>query len=146
MPLKISHNAFYGSCAAFNRMRQFVCAATGSGGSFPPHYHRDTDGAPLEPIDRLRPDWWYIDGDIYGQDTHPGLWEFFNHSDCNGEISPEMCINIANELEALLPAMEAMKWLPVGHAANSGGYIAVVRQFIAGCRAAAAAGEPLLFQ
>ena len=63
MPLEISHNAFCRSYAAFNRMRQFVCAATGPDGSFPPHYHRDIDGATLEPIDYLRPDWWYIDGD-----------------------------------------------------------------------------------
>ncbi|WP_244185725.1 hypothetical protein [Bacillus sonorensis] len=40
--------------------------------------------------------------------THKGLTEFFGHSDCDGEISPEMCKIVADELEAILPYVEEL--------------------------------------
>jgi len=62
------------------------------------------------------------------------------HSDCDGEISPEDCAQIADRLEELLPKF------PNG---EGGGHIGnwrdKTKQFITGCRAAAAAGEPLDF-
>jgi hypothetical protein len=151
MGLDCSHDAFHGAYSAFNRLRQFVCAATGPDGSWPPHWQytetgelkKGPDGRVLHRED-LSADMFYI-GDEYDRETHPGLWEFLTHSDCDGEISPEMCIKVADDLEALLPRMEQMGWQDGGHIARAGGYVATVRQFIAGCRAAAAANEPLDF-
>ena len=131
MGLRCSHNAFCGSYAAFNRLRQFVAAATG--GIFPPH---------TEP--ELPPDW-YACGDDYPRSAWPGLHAFLAHSDCEGELSPATCAAVADDLERLLPRMEALQWESRGHIAARGGFLAVVRAFIGGCRAAAAAGEPLTF-
>lgn len=50
---------------------------------------------------------WYF-GDGYSTKTHKGLTEFFGHSDCDGEISPEMCKIVADELEAILPYVEEL--------------------------------------
>lgn len=85
------------------------------------------------------------DGEAYSQTTHPGLFEFLKHSDCDGEISPSMCLRVASDLEELLPQVQALGSVAAGHILNRGGYVEVLRKFIAGCREAAAAGEPLIF-
>jgi len=131
MGLDVSHNAFRASYSAFNRLRQVVCKAVG--GSYPPHEDPNLD-----------PDSWYWEGDDYSQETHPGLHEFLSHSDCGGEITPENCIVVASELAALLPAVDS-EGLGGGHIRRDGGYGQVLRRFIAGCWAAAAANEPLTF-
>jgi hypothetical protein len=59
-------------------------------------------------------------------------------------LSSEDCQKIANELEALLPKLDAMGE-GSGHIALRGGYGAVARKFIAGCRLAAERGERLEF-
>ena len=46
MGLDVSHDAFHGAYSAFNRLRQFVCAATG--GSFPPHWIHGPTGELLK--------------------------------------------------------------------------------------------------
>ena len=135
MGLDCSHDAFSGSYGAFNRLRQIVAAATG--GSFPPHKDRTLD-------DRLI----YFSGEGESQDDHPGLYEFLVHSDCDGDISPAMCIKVANELEALMPKvreLEASSRFAAGHILRDGGYARVLEKFIAGCRLAAANNEPLEF-
>lgn len=149
MGLDTTHDAFHGAYSAFNRLRQAVCAATG--GSFPPHWEYGPGGE-LKKDERGRTIYrtdiaadHFACGDAYASDSHPGLYEFLAHSDCDGEISPEMCAKVADDLEALLPRIEALEWADAGHIARDGGYVAVVRRFIAGCRAAAAAGEPLGF-
>lgn len=102
------------------------------GGSYPPHDDKS-----------LNSELWYW-GDEFGKDTHPGLYVFFMHSDCDGEISPENCERIANEMEPLLPKLDAMG-MGAGHIASRGGYGEVCRKFIAGCREAARSNEPLEF-
>lgn len=130
MGLDCTHDAFHGAYSAFNRFRQEVALAIG--GSYPPHTDKSLD-------DNI----WYW-GDDYNQRSHPGLYEFFNHSDCDGEISPENCLLIADELEALLPRISSNnEW---GHIERDGGYKQVLRRFINGCRAAAAKNEALEFQ
>lgn len=131
MGLDVSHGAFRGAYSAFNRLRQVVAAATG--GSFPPH-----DDKMLDPL------CWYV-GEGYSLEMHPGLCEFLAHSDCDGEISPEMCRHVAVELEALLPQIRLLDKTPRGHIQAQGGYVAVVKKFIAGCRQAADRGESLVF-
>ena len=88
---------------------------------------------------------WVVGPGYYDRDIHPGLFEFLGHSDCDGSIAPDMCACVADELEALLPKAVAMGWEPTGHIEARGGYEAVLRAFIAGCRAAHAANEPLEF-
>ena len=150
MGLDCSHDAFYGAYSAFNRLRQFVCAATG--GSFPPHwihyangeFMRDSAGDTLKRTDVADRMW--IFGEGFERDEYPGLFEFLAHSDCDGEISSEMCVKVADDLERLMPRMNELRWNSYGHIAHQGGFVPVIRKFIAGCRAAAVAGEPLRFR
>lgn len=148
MGLDCSHDAFTGAYSAFNRLRQFVCAA--AGGSFPPHCQRGPNGYPLEDerghvlMRDIPMDQWVVD-DEYQRSEWPGLYEFLEHSDCDGEIDPAMCVKVADDLERLMPKMEALGWASHGHIEGRGGFVEVVRKFIAGCRAAAAANEPLEF-
>ena len=88
MGLDCSHGAFRGAYSAFNRLRQAVAKA--AGGSYPPH----EKGSGLD--DRR----WYV-GDEYNKESFPGLWEFLGHSDCDGEIDPEMCKLVARDLSSL---------------------------------------------
>lgn len=129
MGLDVSHDAFHGAYSAFNRFRQVVCEATG--GEWPDTMALDGHG------------YWTF-GNDYTNDSHPGLYAFFCHSDCDGEIVPELCAKIADEMEALLPALDA-QGLGGGHIERVGGYGAVARRFIAGCREAHAANEALEF-
>ena len=133
MGLDCSFDAFHGAYSAFNRLRQFV--AKSIGGSYPPHEDKGLDV-----------EHWYFP-DNYTGDKHKGLHEFFCHSDCDGEISPEMCKLVADELEAELPKMEelAKTFDSAGHIAARGGYIAVVKKFIEGCRTAHEENKPLIF-
>jgi hypothetical protein len=134
MGLNVSHGAFRGAYSAFNRLRQVIVEGP-MGGHWPgPGQWLDGTGA------------WTHEEDLgYSRETHPGLWEFLCHSDCDGEIEPEMCALVARDLEPLLPAMEALG-MGVGHIERDGGYRAVLQRFIDGCRRAAEAGEPLLFE
>jgi hypothetical protein len=149
MGLDCSHDAFHGAYSAFNRFRQEI--ARSMGGNFPPHWEyapngalkRDNNGDVVYDKE-LDPDSWYW-GEGYSEDTHPGLCEFMRHSDCDGEISPEMCVKVADDLEALLPKVEALGSVAVGHIAARGGYVEVLKKFIKGCRDAAAADEALSF-
>jgi hypothetical protein len=149
MGLDCSHDAFHGAYSAFNRLRQFVCAATG--GSFPPHWIHGPTGEILKDDNgstRYRTDIpanYFQCGDDFHRDEWPGLYEFLAHSDCDGEILPSMCVMVADDLERLMPKMKALHWESHGHIATRGGFIEVVKKFIAGCRAAAAANEPLDF-
>lgn len=133
MGLDVSHDAFHGAYSAFNRLRQAVAKATG--GVFPPHDRAD-----------IPPDYLQL-GEGYDNESHPGLWEFLKHSDCDGEIDPATCLRVADDLEALLPRIAEVEAdePSTGHLQAAGGYVEVTKRFIAGCRAAAAAGEPLEF-
>lgn len=149
MGLDCSHDAFHGAYSAFNRLRQVV--AQSIKGSYGPHYLYHFRGEPAKDKqswfirdESLDENHWYW-GPGYSKETNPGLYEFFCHSDCDGEISPEMCVTVADELEAILPKIEAIDDGGAGHIAARGGYTEVVRKFIAGCREAASAGEPLDF-
>lgn len=136
MGLDVSHGAFSGSYSAFNRFRQAICKAMG--GSFPPHEEDFlSDGAGPEPAS------WYW-GDDYSEKTHPGLFALISHSDCEGEISPSDCDAIARELEAVLPRLDVLG-IGFGHIQRDGGYGAVARRFIAGCRKAVDQKRPLVF-
>ncbi len=161
MGLNCSHDAFDGAYSAFNRLRQFVCYTLGiiSGEycSFPPHYAytsaSEADKQHYSPlyegqfrkIPELDPDKFYVPELL--DKRRPGLWEFLSHSDCDGEISPEMCLRVAEDLEWLLPTVKGMHDLiETGHIARNGGYAKVIETFAQGCRRAASNNEPLLFR
>lgn len=140
MGLDCSHDAFHGAYSAFNRFRQAVARA--AYGSFPPH----EDLGLLRAIGVTNPDRdaFYLP-DQSSPETQPGLWTLLAHSDCDGSLSPEECRQVADELEALLPALDLMGG-GGGHLEHAGGIGAVARQFIAGCREAAERGEALEFR
>jgi hypothetical protein len=147
MGLDCSHDAFHGAYSAFNSFRQAVAFAIG--GSYPPHYKRDDKGSYLrDEADRLirntdlDEDFVYT-GDGYTKEKFPGLFEFLEHSDCDGCISPQMCKVVADDLEPLLDKMPEEAF---GHIARDGGYRQVLQRFIDGCRAAHSENEPLYFK
>ncbi|HET6725902.1 MAG TPA: hypothetical protein VFH85_07850 [Gammaproteobacteria bacterium] len=147
MGLDTTHDAFHGAYSAFNTFRQAIAHAIG--GSYGPHYlrayggelARDERGYPIP--DRSLDDSLFYFPNTLTKEGNPGLWEFFHHSDCDGEISPQACVHVADEMEAILPKITDD--IRAGHIAARGGMIEVTKKFIAGCRAAAAAGEPLGF-
>lgn len=147
MGLDCSHDAFHGAYSAFNSFRQAVAFAVD--GSFPPHYKRDEKGNFLrDEADRLIRDTSLDEesvytGDDYTQEKYPGLFEFLMHSDCDGEISPQSCKIVADDLEPLLVKMPDESF---GHIARDGGYRKVLQRFIDGCRAAHAEGQSLKFR
>lgn len=114
MGLNCSHGAFDGAYSAFHRFRGAICTA--AGGVW------DINGR------------WEISEEIYN--ANEGLVALLNHSDCDGEISPEMCIKVADDLEKLLPIINTNDAI---------GFGAMTRKFIAGCREAAKLNEPLEF-
>lgn len=115
MGLDVSHDAFSGAYSAFNRLRQIV--AKSIGGSFPPHENKSLG---------LDENSWYW-GLEHDPESTPGIAEFMSHSDCDGEISPEVCVQIADELEALLPKIAEVAPAELsGHVARAGGYVEVV--------------------
>ena len=147
MGLDCSHNAFHGAYSAFNSFRQAVCRAVG--GTYPPHWlrtydgdiARDSNGMAIRDLS-LEDGMWYVP-DSFTRELNPGIYEFFEHSDCDGTISPDMCLVIAKELEPLLDKMPEESF---GHILQDGGYRSVLRRFIDGCKAAHSKGEPLRFR
>ncbi len=133
MGLDVSHDAFSGAYSAFSRFRQIVARAMG--GSFPPHSDREKFP---------EAEMWYW-GEGFSQRTHPGLFAFMVHSDCDGSIMPSTCGRLADELEALLPEIEKLDNGGGGHIQREGGYAAVTKRFIAGCRRANAERRRLIF-
>ncbi len=149
MGLDCSHDAFHGAYSAFNRLRRIVAYA--AGGSFPPHWEYEPNGEVKEHAgmtvvkNNLDPSSFYLP-EGYTHKSHPGLYKFLAHSDCDGKISPTMCTKVANDLESLLPKVEALHWKAGGHLAITGGYVEVLQRFILGCRKAAAQKQSLLFE
>lgn len=131
MGLDCSHDAFHGTYSAFNSFRHMVGKAIG--GSYPPHSEPNLDS-----------DSWYGPEGSEPEDN-PGISIFLSHSDCDGSISPEDCALVAEDLEKILPQMDSYG-SGGGHIARAGGYGAVCRKFINGCRWAAANNECLEFR
>lgn len=147
MGLDCSHDAWHGAYSAFMRWRQEIARLAGvplelMDGFFDPAQNNamalakiagDNANALRELLTRNCPIRW---DSLKPDPLHVLLY----HSDCDGEIAPDDCAKIADRLEELLPL------LPSG---EGGGHIGNWRdktsKFIAGCRTAAAAGEPLDF-
>ena len=135
MGLDCSHDAFSGAYSSFSRLRWFIAKSTGIC-SFPPHEDKTLDN-----------DMIYFD-DTFDKEKYKGLYEFLLHSDCDGEITSEMCEFVARDLELFLPNMlELEKEISAtGHLTRNGGFVGTVKKFIGGCKDAHISNEPLLFQ
>ncbi len=120
MGLDTSHNAWHGAYSAFMRWRTEIARLIDV------------------PLDKMEG---FVLGGVKWETLRPDpLYALLSHSDCDGEIAPDDCAKIADRLEELLPK------LPEGDAGGHIGYWREkTKQFIDGCRAASAAGEPLDF-
>lgn len=149
MGLDCSHNAWHGAYSAFMRWRQKLAEVAG----LPPLELMEGFYAPLDV--QMLPTLYHGPGTreknyLADMDARlPIKWdclkpsplhELLYHSDCEGEIAADRCGPIADALEALIPLLPDEE---------AGGHIGRWRekttQFVAGLRAAAAAGEPLDF-
>lgn len=134
MGLDTTHNAFHGAYSAFNRFRQIVAKAMG--GSYPPHDKPliCSDGDIVVEPDSNR---FYVPFSWEKfQIKQPGLSAFLVSNDCEGVFSPETCKNMADELEALLPKIAELDNGGTGHIERDGGFVAVTKRYIEGCRSA----------
>lgn len=137
MGLDTSHGAWHGAYSAFSRWRNAMAEAAGY-----VLWTVQYDNGFLAPTIMI--DWGHIpDGALEGEwpeaPSDPMLY-LIAHSDCEGTLSPDACAALADRLEGLLPLLPDE---------DAGGHIGNWRektsQFIAGCRAAATANEPLDF-
>ena len=131
MGLDVSHDAFCGAYGAFDRLRERVVTAVN--GSCAPHEDKSLD-----------PELWYWEPDEISLKNQPGLKLFLGHSDCDGMISPEDCVIVAGALEEVCEKIDPEE-TGGGYIWSQGGYVVVLRKFIAGCRLAAELGEDLEF-
>lgn len=69
------------------------------------------------------------------------LYELLYHSDCEGDIKPENCNAIADDLEKLIPLMPDQ-----GNGGHIDNYQKVTKKFVDGLRKAAENNEPLKFR
>jgi hypothetical protein len=145
MGLDISHDAWHGAYAAFNRWRCEIARVA----KLPPlmlmegFWRGDwviESYKKKNPESLLVPDW-YDDLPIRWEGLRPDdLIVLLDHSDCEGEISAENAIKIADRLEQLLPLLPTE---PDG--GHIGDWRKKTQEFIDGCRLAASLGEPLVF-
>ncbi len=113
MGLDTSHNAWHGPYSSFNTFRRSLMFAYN--GTNLNDYNGYGGSLALENIE------------------HKGLYEFFNHSDCDGDISPENCKLVADGLSEILPNL------------TDAYMIDRTNDFIAGCLDAHSKGEFLEF-
>lgn len=81
--------------------------------------------------------------DYFLPDGHPGLSAFLAQNGSEKWIEPELCARIADEFAALLPHLEAAS---VSAEAGARPHARLARAFVAGCKKAAEANEPLTFE
>lgn len=146
MGLDTSHDCWHGAYSAFMRWRTKIAEVAG----LPPLMFMEgfwQRGDYTDPLRAYAKEWPELAENFYR--SLPIRWEALKpdplhvllyHSDCDGEIDAADCGPIADSLERLLPLM------PAG---DGGGHIGSwhdkTAQFIAGLRAAAAAGEAVKF-
>lgn len=155
MGLDVSHDAWHGAYSAFMRWREKLAEVAG----LPPLClmegfwcpDRNPWGLLVATAKREMTNSSYLWTAIgYMEEALPIRWdclkpdpilELLSHSDCDGEIAADRCGPIADSLERLIPLLpnEATPG-HIGHWRDK------TQQFVKGLRAAAAAGEDLLFR
>ena len=154
MGLDTTHDCWHGAYSAFMRWRRKLAEVAGlpplelmEGFYYPGEIgtlqavRRALESGPLdfladgiEELEKSLPiSWDCLKPDI--------LHELLFHSDCDGELAPEICGPLADRLEELLPLLpDDDDW---GHIRN---WRDKTQMFIDGLREAAAAGEPVGFR
>jgi hypothetical protein len=134
MGLDTTHDCWHGPYSTFNDWRVAVARAAGiellamEGFTRLPHLR----GGPTVGDTDLGMSW--------SKYAHDPICILLNHSDCDGTIVADDCVRLADRLEELLPALEAMDaQAPLSWLANK------ACDFVAGLRAAAAACEDVEF-
>jgi hypothetical protein len=125
MGLDTTHDAWHGSYSTFGEWRAHVARAAG----FPPLSEMLGFGG--------KRSW-----DTVSKNSR--LVPLLNHSDCDGELTPTECAGIAEALGELIDRMP--DYMPDYQDAPRSYWRDKTRSFIAGCRAAAVANEPLKFR
>lgn len=140
MGLDVTHDAFSGAYSAFNRFRQVVAKAAGC--SYPNHTEDFVSGDETIPLAELDQGRYYTPSGF--NKTNPGLTAFFVSNDCEGTFSPKVCKQMADEMEAVLHGIDAQgsDW---GHIERDGGFGAVARKYITGCRLAHSLKEKMVY-
>ena len=125
MGLDTTHDAWHGPYSAFHLFRQALIAAIG--GTYTEVHPAGYD--------------WTYDDAIVPSEHVAGLSVLLNHSDCDGEISPDDCLAVAAALEWVAPRM------PDDGAGALSEFTPRARalQFAKGCRLASEKGEALEF-
>ena len=151
MGLDTTHGCWHGAYSAFMRWRKKLAEVAG----LPPlelmegFYYPDGIGT-LQAVRRaLKPMDWLVESVEVLEQSLPIQWdclkpdilhELLSHSDCDGELAPELCGPLANRLEELLPLLpDEDSW---GHIGN---WRVKTQTFIDGLRDAAAVNEPVGF-
>lgn len=156
MGLDTTHDCWHGAYSAFMRWRTAVAQAAGIPLLLMEGYHRCPEKSFMEEclatgyrapgfiakwaqeVDALLPLSW----DLFAGDA---ITVLLNHSDCDGFIAAADCTHLADRLEELIPALDAMQQDEAGHVARAGGFGGAARKFVAGLRRAAEAGEDVGF-
>jgi len=117
MGLDTTHNAFHGAYSGFDHLRRRLveqaCQGTYRDGR--DHYY------------------WTFESERVPHDVRPGMYALLNHSDCEGDLSPQQCTDVAQFLEW------ADRHITDVYAKDK------AAQFARGCRLAAEANETLEF-
>lgn len=142
MGLDASHNCWHGAYGAFSRWRDKVAEVAGYA-VWPVVYEKLSNGTGFG-RDTIMLDWGHVtDANLMGdwaETPADPLIVLFAHSDCDGVIHPQQAGPLADRLAEILPL------LPDGDGAGHiGNWRNTTQQFIDGLRAAAAAGEDVVF-
>lgn len=143
MGLDTSHDCWHGAYSAFGRWRIGIAQAAGYA-VWPVKFENDIarDTVMIE-WHRYRPEvelW----GEWAETPADP-LIVLFAHSDCDGVIHPAQAGPLADRLQELLPEIAKLEDQGGGHIEARGGMVGATEKFIAGLRAAVAAGEDVDF-
>lgn len=133
MGLDTSHEAFHGPYSSFDRMRRAVSWAVG--GNWPEVISL-TDDFDFQEADKQQ----------FPPDQFPGLYEFLNHSDCDGQISPNMCYYVARDLAHIKLLVADLEQTHPEFNTPMGSESERLQQFIDGCWSAYYDSEPLEFR
>lgn len=153
MGLDTTHGAWHGPYSSFNRFRERLAGFYGIPLSLMQGFYEE--GGAFDPLSMVR---LACSKNAFGEDDQlknltgylPLKWDSFkpnpihellNHSDCDGDISPESCLAIADELAKLINDIHIET-----PTVNDMWFIDKLKQFEAGCREAAVKNETLVFQ
>lgn len=130
MGLDTTHGAFNGGYMRFNLFRSAVAKAAGV--SYPPHANPlvCSDGDVIvDPDNGLI----YVPGtEETFRENNPGLSAFLFSNDCEGEFPPELCKQMADEIQPLISKI-------------ADEHIETTKQYVAGCLSAYNSNETMVY-